>query len=201
MIRLTALKDDAAVAADEPIKAWCREIQASDGGQIPTFPTITTTNELIDALTMCIHIAAPQHTAVNYLQNFYQAFVINKPAALYAPLPKTLKELQAYKEQDLVAALPIGHTREWLLSSHVPHLLSFRVADENNLINYAASLFRVYEYKRGKEEQAIRDIAETFYDDLRQLVVTFKKHSDEMTKGTVPYEVMDPNATAVSVLI
>lgn len=201
MIELTALKDDAAVAADEPIKAWCREIQRHDGGQMPSFPTITTTDELIDAITMCIHIAAPQHTAVNYLQNFYQAFVINRPAALYAPLPKTLSELQNFKEHDLVKALPIGHTREWLLSSHVPHLLSFRVADENNLVNYAASLYNVYKYKNGRGEREIRDVAEKFYGDLRQLVITFNEHSEQMSEGTIPYEVMDPNATAVSILI
>ena len=201
MIDLTALKDDAAVAADEPIKAWCSEIQRKDAGQIPSFPTIKTTAELVDAITMCIHIAAPQHTAVNYLQNFYQAFVINRPAALYTPLPKTREELQAYKEVDLVKALPIGHTREWLLSSHVPHLLSFKVADENNLINYAASLWNLYKYKNGKGEREIRDIAEKFYNDLRELIIKFKEHSDQMTEGTIPYEVMDPNATAVSILI
>ena len=201
MIDLTALKDDAAVAADEPIKAWCSEIQRKDGGQIPTFPTIKTTEELVDAITMCIHIAAPQHTAVNYLQNFYQAFVINRPAALYAPLPKTRTELQSYKESDLVKALPIGRTREWLLSSHVPHLLSYKVADRNNLINYAASIYNIYKYKKGKGEPEIRDNAEKFYCDLRELMIKFKEHSDQMTKGTIAYEVMDPNATAVSILI
>ena len=201
MIKLTALKDDAAVAADEPIKAWCREIQRQDGGQIPSFPTIKSTDELIDAITMCIHIAAPQHTAVNYLQNFYQAFVINRPAALYTPLPGTLSQLQRFKEQELVKALPIGRTREWLLSSHVPHLLSFRVADENNLINYAASLYQLYRYKNGKGEPEIRANAEKFYLNLRELIIKFKINSDEMTKGTIPYEVMDPNATAVSILI
>ena len=201
MIALTHLKDDAAVAADQPIKAWCSEIQRKDAGQIPSFPTIKTSEELIDAITMCIHIASPQHTAVNYLQNFYQAFVINRPAALYTPLPKTLSQLQSFKESDLVKALPIGRTREWLLSSHVPHLLSFKVADDNNLINYAASLYNTYKYKNGSGEQEIKENAENFYNDLRELIIKFKEHSDQMTKGTIPYEVMDPNATAVSILI
>lgn len=201
MIALTPLRDNAAVAADQPIKAWCSEIQRKDAGQIPSFPTVTTTSELIDAITMCIHIASPQHTAVNYLQNFYQAFVINRPAALYTPIPKSLSQLQNFKEDDLVKALPIGRTREWLLSSHVPHLLSFKVAEENNLINYAASLFHTYKYKYGPGEQEIKKNAESFYNDLRELIIKFKQHSDQMTKGTIPYEVMDPNATAVSILI
>lgn len=93
---------------------------------------------------MCIHIASPQHTAVNYLQNFYQSFVIAKPPALHAPLPTTLQSLQAYNEQDFVKALSIGHQRDWLLSAQIPWSLSFRVADENNLVTYAASISNIY---------------------------------------------------------
>jgi len=62
---------DAVVAADEDLRAWCQEVQTA--GHIKTFPTITTVDELCDAATMAIHIAAPFHTAVNYLQRFYHA--------------------------------------------------------------------------------------------------------------------------------
>lgn len=61
---------DVAVASDQQVKDWYQEIQSQQGGQLPTFPTITTRDQLINALAMCIHIASPQHTAVNYLQNF-----------------------------------------------------------------------------------------------------------------------------------
>ena len=61
---------------------------ANDGGaNLKSFPTLSTVNELVDCVTMCIHIASPQHMAVNYLQNYYQSFVVNKPACMYRPLP------------------------------------------------------------------------------------------------------------------
>jgi len=195
-------KTDAEVANDKFIEAWCRELQSKDGGQITTFPTITTIDSLVDAVTMCIHIASPQHTAVNYLQNYYQAFVINKPPALFTPLPSTLTDLKKYTELDLVKALPIGRQRQWLLASTIPWLLSFRPADENNLINYAASLWNLYKYKTEAEHGPdIKMCAESFYNDLRELVFTFRKNSQGMSDGTIPYVVMDPANTAVAILI
>jgi hypothetical protein len=192
---------DDQVAKDSAIAAWCKEMQSPDGGQIQPFPTIKTINDLTDAITMAIHIASPQHTAVNYLQNYYQSFVINKPAALFSPPPASLDDLLGYNERNLIAALPVGpnNAREWLLSSHLPHLLSFRVAQDQTLINYAASLWNLYKEKKGQE--AIKDAASKFYMGLRALIEQFKQHSDEMSKGSIPYEVMDPNATAISILI
>ncbi|KAK4987243.1 hypothetical protein LTR50_004755 [Elasticomyces elasticus] len=194
-----AYETDKQVAEDKPIEAWYKEIQTM--GQIPTFPTIRTLDDLTDAVTMCIHIASPQHTAVNYLQNFYQAFVIAKPAALCSAPPTKLSVLEAFTEKDLVAALPINRPREWLLSAQVPWLLSYRVADENNLINYARSVWTLYKKKTGHEEQQVKAISNIFYNDLRNLIIKFNQHSRDMDEGTIPYTVMDPSSTAVSILI
>lgn len=190
---------DEAVAKDDQIRHWCKEIQTA--GQLPSFPTITTLDGLIDAVTMCIHIASPQHTAVNYLQNFYMAFVIAKPPALCSAPPTTLSALQAYTEKDLVKSLPMNRQREWLLAVQLPWLLSFRVAAENNLINYAISLWKLYKYKTSSDEQKTKAIANTLYQDLRELIIVFAHNSEQMTAGSIPYMVMDPNSTAVSILI
>lgn len=192
---------DADVAKDDPIQAWSHEVRSPTGAQIPTFPEIKTIAALVDAITMCIHIASPQHTAVNYLQNYYQAFVINKPAALYVPMPTSLEALQAYKESDLVKALPINRQREWLLSAHIPHLLSYRVADEYNIINYAHSLWCVYNKKKGPGEPAVKAAAEKLYKDLKEMTAIFDQNSKDMTEGSIPYNVLDPGSTAVSILI
>lgn len=192
---------DSAVACDQQIKDWYQEIQSQQGGQLPTFPTITTRDQLIDAVTMCIHIASPQHTAVNYLQNFYMAFVIAKPSAVFHPPPDKLSKLSDYTERDLVKALPINRQREWLLSAQLPWLLSFRVAEENNLLSYASSLWNLYRQKAKPDEKKIAVIAETFYIKLRELISVFQDHSEQMTDSTIPYTVMDPNSTAISILI
>lgn len=190
------------VSKDPCVLAWCSEIQSSPaGGRLCSFPTIRTKDQLIDAITMCIHIAAPQHTAVNYLQNFYQAFVIAKPPALYTPPPTDIQSLEAFTERDFIKALPIGRQRDWLLAAQVPWLLSFRVADEYNLITYAVSIWSVYRKKRGVNEILVAKNAGDFYSELKRLIGEFAKHSEEMDEGSIPYIVMDPACTAVSILI
>lgn len=131
---------DAQVLADPYVQNWSKEMRKASyegagaddpddqdganyqgGADMASFPEIRTLDELVDAVTMCIHIASPQHTSVNYLQNYYQAFVVNKPPALYAAPPKTRAQLMSYTEDDLVAALPMNHTHDWLLASHIPY--------------------------------------------------------------------------------
>ena len=189
------------VSSDKQIAAWYSEIQSPSGGRLRSFPTIKTRDDLIDAVTMSIHIASPQHTAVNYLQNFYQSFVIAKPPAIYIPPPSTLTDLNAIKEADLVKALPISRQRDWLLASQIPWLLSFRVASEYNLVTYAASIWNLYRKKTGRNEQKVKEIAAKFYAELRRLIDVFEGHSEQQDKGAVPYVVLDPNTTAVSILI
>lgn len=136
-LRYRGADADAQVRADEYVQEWSREMrrpsstspEQQDGGDggggggadMASFPEIGTLDELVDAVTMCIHVASPQHTSVNYLQNYYQAFVVNKPPALYAAPPRNRAELRRYGEDDLVAALPMNRTHDWLLASHVPY--------------------------------------------------------------------------------
>ena len=189
------------VADDDRILAWCYELRTQDRGRLSSFPNIRTREQLIDAVTMCIHIASPQHTAVNYLQNFYQSFVIAKPPALYTPLPTDLVTLLALTEADLVDALPIGRQRDWLLSAQIPWLLSFRVANDLNLITYAASIWNIYKKKRNRNEKEVKEYADVFYQELRRLITVFEGHNRDMEPSSVPYIVMDPKCTAVSILI
>ena len=72
---------DATINGDGDIQAWVSEMRASNGARMKYFPDIRNLKELTEVLTMCIHIASPQHTAVNYLQEYYQIFVPNKPSS------------------------------------------------------------------------------------------------------------------------
>ncbi|RGP71326.1 lipoxygenase 1 [Fusarium sporotrichioides] len=199
---------DHAVQTDPYIGDWCKEIQTN--GQIPSFPTITTVEELIDAVTMCIHTASPQHTAVNYLQDYYYSFVPSKPPALCTPLPKDLQTLQSYTEKDLTAALPIGTDdmkwKDWLLAAQLPELLSYKVQQDYNLITYAKSLYNVNKSRTITENtkfncKAIKKAAADFYSHLKSAGVEFEKYSKGQTEGTVEYPVLQPETTAISILI
>ena len=209
---------DKQVADDANIENWCMEVRSDTGGRLTSFPIIKTLDDLIDAATMCIHIASPQHTAINYLQEYYLSFVVNKPPALCSPLPTTLSQLQSYKESDLMAALPVARDREWLIASHVPNLLSMRVAEEQNIVNYARSVHSaaLWNMERVPAEkhiaQASKDLLVAMwvlgdtYDpkDKKQRLKKgiFTRHSEELDDQTHGgYMVMDPVATAVSILI
>ncbi|KAF2999784.1 hypothetical protein E8E13_005740 [Curvularia kusanoi] len=204
----TQFKSDLDVQKDPYIADWCKEIQTQ--GQIPTFPTITTVDQLVDAVTMCIHTASPQHTAVNYLQDYYYSFVPAKPPALCTPLPKDLATLQKYTEADLTAALPIGTEgvkwKDWLLAAQLPELLSYKVDNRYNLITYAKSLYNVNKSRTNFENKAwdstrIKEAAALFYSRLKELDSVFKHVSDRQTPGTIEYKVLQPEVTAVSILI
>ncbi|KAL2166023.1 hypothetical protein VTG60DRAFT_3427 [Thermothelomyces hinnuleus] len=190
---------DACVAADEDIQRWVNEKKIA--AHMPTFPEIKTLDALFDAVTMCIFIASPFHTAINYLQNFYQAFVIAKPPALCSAPPTTLEELQEYKEHDLIAALPINRQRQWLLAAQVPWLLSFKVEPDRSLLNYAASQWYVHKYKRAEDDVRIKKASERLYSDLQRMQRTFFRNSLAMDRRSIPYMVLDPGLTAVSILI
>ncbi|KIY02439.1 uncharacterized protein Z520_02578 [Fonsecaea multimorphosa CBS 102226] len=192
------IHSDEQVAKDDQIGDWTKEMQSDDGGQMKSFPVIKTFEDLVDAVTMCIHIASPQHTAINYLQAYYQTFVISKPSALFSPLPKSLDDLKAYEEEDMVAAYPIKHAREWLLASHIPWLLSYRVAEEQNLLNFALSTAKLASLNNQTQLAAA---AAQLYADLMEMAEVFKKNSKDMDDQTKPYDVMDPEATAVSILL
>ncbi|MCJ1283228.1 hypothetical protein MMC26_002556 [Xylographa opegraphella] len=202
---------DQKVAADGCVRDWSEIMQkdpspAGDGGAgLKSFPTIRTLDQLIDAVTMCIHLASPQHTSINYLQNYYQAFVINKPPCLYRPPPTSLAELRAFKEKQLVLTLPINHPKEWLLASHISYLLSFKPGDKESLISYACSKYQVYMGKRrdkSKNAPEIATVARRFYNELRASEAEFKRYGqDTFDAGVITYDVLSPSWNAVSILI
>lgn len=194
-------KFDADVASDENIALWCEEMQSSNGGQMTSFPDIQTIEDLVNAVTMCIHIASPLHSSVNYLQSYYQSFVPNKPASLMRPLPNTLTQLMTYKEEDIIASLPVNDSHVWLMSSQLPYLLSYGVAPDQTLISYAKTLKVEARQRKEKGWQGVEAAAKTFCEDLLELGAMFAKNSDAMDDEIVPYTAMDPMEMAVSILI
>lgn len=199
---------DADVASDSSIAYWCKTMQAAGGAGdeggagIPTFPTITTFEELVDAVTMCIHIASPQHTAVNYLQAYFQSFVINKPPCFYRPIPASRAELDSFTEDDMVDALPMNYPREWLLASHIPYLLSAKPGDKESLIIYAASKYHLYKHKPSVKDQNIKMAAAKFYKALADSEQEFRGYGmDTWDSDDILYDVLSPSWNAVSIVI
>ncbi|KAK2466546.1 hypothetical protein APHAL10511_001408 [Amanita phalloides] len=187
---------DEQVANDQFIATFCDDVRSQRGGRFTSFPDINTLDELIDFITMCIHIASPQHTAVNYLQQYYQTFVPNKPSALFTRLPQTLEQLQSLREDDILLALPVRKSRDWLIMAQVPYLLSFEVPDEGTILHYATTTA-----DSPSAPEVIRNAAKSLRDDLNGFINTVAQHSKELDDQSTPYLVMDPSKTAISILI
>ncbi|QSZ31504.1 hypothetical protein DSL72_001071 [Monilinia vaccinii-corymbosi] len=201
---------DADVQKDSGVSTWCNEMQSPAGGQMPTFPTIRTLDELANAITMCIHIASPQHSAINYLQNYYMSFIPNKPPSLQKPPPESLSALQRYREIDVINALPGNDPSIWIQSSQAAYLLSSRVAEDQTLSAYARELRDAAMNPRGRfsgpgdtrrRTEGVRRAAEKLLADLDIAARKFKENSEAMSEGIAPYYVMDPGELAVSALI
>ncbi|KAJ8515587.1 hypothetical protein ONZ45_g7006 [Pleurotus djamor] len=186
----TYYSGDASVATDSGVQAFAREMYSADGAGMVKFPKeIKTLDQLIDVVTMCIHIAAPQHTAVNYLQQFYQTFPPNKSSALYSPIPTTLDALRAVDEGFLIKSLPVTANQDWLLMCQVPYLLSMPVDAAGNIVTYADEAAR-------DDDDVIAAAGKQFYEDLEGLEVVFQRNSAQLDNQQIPYDVMNPEEMA-----
>lgn len=192
---------DDKVQADKQVQAWVKELKNANGANLK-FPEIQTFDALVDCVTMCIHIASPQHTAVNYLQNYYLSFVVNKPPCLFEEPPKTLEKLLRYTEQDLVKALPMNKPAEWLLASHIPYLLNKQPAEDETLYHYAQSAAGLFRTKAGESNQAIAKAATDFLYHLAQSKQEFENYGKQVDGWEkLRYQVLYPESNAVSILI
>jgi hypothetical protein len=199
MLSLTYSGPDAddKVRKDKSIEKWWKEMQSPSGADLRSFPEINTFDGLVDCVTMCIHIASPQHTAVNYLQDYYQDFVINKPSCLFAEPPTSLECLLTYTEQDLVKALPINHTYEWLLSSHVPYLLSFKPNEDKETLIKCIETARSF-----AKDPKVYAVLNKFYEALKASAEEFQRYAEaKWDSKDIPYSVLKPKYNAVSILI
>jgi hypothetical protein len=121
-----------------------------------------------------------------------------------APLPQSLEALMAYTEKDMINALPVKDSQVWLMSSQLPYMLSYSVAEDQTLLNYARELEDEAREKKSldaKKWNSIEAASKSLYDDLLDLGVKFNGHSQQMDDQIVAYRVMDPTKLAVSVLI
>ncbi|EPS44463.1 hypothetical protein H072_1547 [Dactylellina haptotyla CBS 200.50] len=202
------------IAKDNDIKKWIKEMRID--GKMQYFPEIHNLEQLTNVLTMCIHIASPQHTAVNYLQEYYQVFVPNKPSSFFQPIPKRsgpddFSALGVVDEQFIISSLPferpgedatsfLGIGNVWLLAAHLPHLLSVPVGEKESLRRYAEDL---YKDERARGSEQTKKAAGKFLTDMRNFEVEFEKTSKNMTNRIQPsgYSVLRPTKTAVSILI
>lgn len=124
--------------------------------------------------------------------------MIDKPSCLFAKPPTSLESLLSYTEQDLVKALPINHTYEWLLPLHVPYLLSFK-PNENSKTLMGCIHTALNFAKKSTKLWAVYD---KFLNALQASEAEFQRYNDAKCDAKdIPYSVLEPKYNAVSILI
>ncbi|MEH1857132.1 MAG: lipoxygenase family protein [Nostoc sp.] len=78
------------ISDDYELQNWARELVAQDGGRVKGMPArIETLEQLIEIISVIVFTCAPLHSALNFSQYEYMAFVPNMPYAAYHPIPET----------------------------------------------------------------------------------------------------------------
>jgi arachidonate 15-lipoxygenase len=110
--------NDLKVQEDTELQAWARELaDQNNGGKVKEMPdSFTSVETLIEIVTTIIFICGPQHSAINFAQADYIAFVANMPLAAYRDIPE-----QPKAGQDGVLPPPIPVTKEQIMNLLPPH--------------------------------------------------------------------------------
>lgn len=159
------------------------------------------------------------HPVFKLLQpHWYKTLPLNA-AARATLVPQIIKELVGVKPAYVFRYIRGEFENLDFVSCYVPSDLAAH-SFPNTVEGLADLRFRDYTYARNMVPMwyCIRDYVKTvlavhyvsdavaaaskaFYDELRRLDVEFAKNSNAMNKNSIPYNVMSPDSTAVSILI
>ena len=160
--------NDATVATDVELQYWINELTSLNGAHVPGLdPELKTVAQLEDMLTRIIFTAGPQHSAVNYAQYDFMAYVPQMAGAVYGPVPTSLKDLNL--QGPLQYLPPPGAAA--VQSRIIYELTSYRY---DKLGDYAASMV---------DPQA-KAVVEQFYAQLQEID---KVIAARETTGRSPY--------------
>ncbi|MGL5833081.1 MAG: lipoxygenase family protein [Waterburya sp.] len=171
---------------DEELQNWAKELAAENGGKIKDMPSsIKTIAELIEIITTIIFTCGPQHSAVNFPQYEYMAFVPNMPLAAYQEI--TQKE-QFPDEKSLMEFLPPQK----------------QTADQVGMM-YILSDYRYdrlgyydQEFENRCKEIGIEAILAKFKQDLNQVEIEIDSNNKSRI---IPYPFLKPSLVLNSISI
>lgn len=162
---------DADVATcDTELQNWLGEVRSPNGGRLNGVPEVTTRAGLVDVLTQIIFTCSAQHSAVNFAQYDYFAFVPNQPGSAYArPLPNAQGPGVTNLGQILPpsgVALEQTHLMWQLAIYHYDQLghydITFPEPYATDVKNFRDKLIEVEEMIRARNEARTRSLRYTY---------------------------------------
>ncbi len=178
-------KDDAAVAADEELADWCRELTSREGGRMKGLPLnngkFTIFADLRYVVQQVIFTASCEHSAVNNGQYDYFGYIPNAPGSVYLPPPKTL---DPKNEAEFCYMLPPMKSVDVQMT--LVHLLS--APPMSRLGDFPDQFFLSID--------PVHKEIDRFRDDLDQIALHIQERNKHLP---VPYTYLDPVQIAGSV--
>jgi len=191
------------LTGDTELQAWAAQMGDENGGRVQGFPSSFTTLEpLVEVLTTILFTCGPLHSAVNFSQYEYMAFVPNMPLAAYQPTPQkgdnkdfsgNQKEEQSPTELRRLQFLPPPK----------------RAADQLEII-YTLSAYRYDQLGYYDEEDfADPDVIDYADPDAQAVLVTFRQNlsvieakiDSHNRNRIVPYPYLKPSKIINSISI
>lgn len=172
---------DAAVVADQELRAWREALEAKDGAGVRGMVAIDGFDALAQLVAEIIFYLSALHCSVNYGVYEATAFEPHAPGAQYGPAPTELRE---YPEQDHLAMLPpLELTMDSL--SDVYFVSNMR---ENRLGQYDGGYF---------EDHRVISIVHEFQRRLEQIEEQTRQRNQ--SQRPVPYTILLPSNITASI--
>jgi arachidonate 15-lipoxygenase len=189
------------ITNDTELQAWAAELADSNQGNVKGMPSqITTVDRLIEIVTTVIFICGPQHSAVNYPQYEYMAFVPNMPLAAYLN-PKESINVDIQAEQILQLLPPYQKT-----ASQLQTVFTLSAYYYDRLGYYEKAFQEIY---HEKPEDSFFDNGTQKNQTIIDLIIQFQQNLNmaeqeidaNNKKRVVPYHYLKPSLVLNSISI
>ncbi|NJK74719.1 MAG: lipoxygenase [Microcoleus sp. SU_5_6] len=182
------------ISEDIELQSWAAELASEKGARVKGMPAqIDTVEQLIEIVTTVIFTCGPQHSAVNYPQDYYMSFAANMPLAAYRDIPAAGEVIT---EAQILKLLP-PHKRAadqlqilYILASYQYDRLGYYDKSYKELYNKS--------FKEVFEGTPIEILVQQFQQELN---IAEQKIDANNKKRVIPYISLKPSLVLNSISI
>lgn len=182
------------ISEDIELQSWAAELASEKGGRVKGMPAqIDTAQQLIEIVTTVIFTCGPQHSAVNFPQDYYMSFAANMPFTAYRDIPAAEEVIT---EKQLLKLLP-PHQRA---AEQLQILFTLAAYQYDRLGYYDKSYRELYNkcFQEVFEGTPIEILVQQFQQELN---IAEQKIDANNKKRVIPYISLKPSLVLNSISI
>ena len=188
-------ENDLAVQSDPQLQALVEELRDPARGHSPTIPDLHTKEDLTEFLTSLLWICTSQHSAVNFGQQDFYAFIPNRPLYITNPMPNP-SHFDMVDEQYILSSLATKKVAVKTLA--IVQTLSMP-PDREELKGKVKNLMNPFIH----ENWSYRTHWQSFQEELKDIQKTIEQRNDLIEKEGkyLSYRYLEPFFIAASIAI